>query len=184
MTGHDHALPADCFLAYYVHHEARYAAVPGVPQSEPHPMVAAQSTGGGCAWEFKVSEHDIAGTTVKVSVFADAFEAFVQIPGFFAALVEQKPSTLAEVRALLDSLGARDVTARTRGVPVTARATVLVDLANRSAQVVGTDGSWQGTWSGVSRSTAAERISVDGWRFADDRGWRMTPDGGTREVVR
>jgi len=64
------------------------------------------------------------------------------------------------------------------------RATVRVDLANRSAEVVDSAGRWQGTWSGTTRSTAAERIGTDGWRFADDSGWRTTPDGGIREVVR
>jgi hypothetical protein len=63
--------------------------------------------------------------------------------------------------------------------------TVLVDLGNRSATVVDSDGRHQGTWSGTTRSNAAERIAGDGWRFADpDGGWRMTVDGGTREVVR
>lgn len=67
---------------------------------------------------------------------------------------------------------------------MTALGMVLVDLANRSAQVIDTNGRWQGTWSDTTRSTAAERISAGGWRFADDRGWRMTIDGGIREVVR
>lgn len=61
--------------------------------------------------------------------------------------------------------------------------TVLVDLANRSATVVA-DGRWEGTWSGTTRSNAAEQIAGGGWRFADDNGWRTTPDGGAREVVR
>jgi len=67
---------------------------------------------------------------------------------------------------------------------VTARATVSVDLGNRSATVVDSDGTHQGTWSDTTRSTAADRIAADGWKFADDYGWRMTPDGGVREVVR
>lgn len=66
---------------------------------------------------------------------------------------------------------------------MTARGTVLVDLGNRSATVVDSDGGYQGTWSATTRSNAAERIAGGGWRFADDDGWRMTPDGGVREVV-
>ncbi|WP_170156197.1 hypothetical protein [Umezawaea tangerina] len=58
-----------------------------------------------------------------------------------------------------------------------------MDLANRSATIVDTNGRWRGTWSGVSRTTAGDRIATDGWKFTDNS-WRMTTDGGTRKVSR
>lgn len=62
-------------------------------------------------------------------------------------------------------------------------ATVRVDLGNKSATVVA-DGKWEGTWSGVTRTTTGEHIAVDGWQFAPDSTWQPDVDGGTREVVR
>lgn len=109
----EHALPDGYSLTYFVHHEAWYAHVPGAPRTEPHLVVCGGSADDSGAWEFRVSEHGINGGTVKVSVFADAFAAFRQIPEFFAALATQSPRTLSAVCALLDSLGARDITART-----------------------------------------------------------------------
>lgn len=61
-------------------------------------------------------------------------------------------------------------------------ATVLVDLANKSATVTADDGVHVGSWaSGVTRSNVEQ---VTGWRFVPGSQWRLTPDGGVREVVR
>jgi hypothetical protein len=115
MTG----MPEDCHLAYVVSHEAWYARQPGIVDQR-HIMVMASSSGGGCAWEFSVTEHDFGshGRAIKVGVFDDAFAAFAQIPEFYAALVAEKVETLDETRALLDRMGAVDETERTpRGTP-------------------------------------------------------------------
>lgn len=113
-------LPDDCVLAYYVDDEAWYASVlrqhGPMPYEQPSIAICAQSTGGGVAWEFVVTEHELSGTTIKLSMFADAFPAISQIPEFFAFLVDQAPTTLAVVREFLDSLGARDITNRRTGV--------------------------------------------------------------------
>lgn len=63
------------------------------------------------------------------------------------------------------------------------RATVHVDLANKSCVVA--DGTTQhGAWGpDITRTTAAAAIARDGWQFAPGSSWRMTIDGGIREVV-
>ncbi len=66
-------------------------------------------------WEFLVEEHHLSGRALCVYLFDSAWPAFAQIPEFFEALSgEDAPRTLADVRAVLDRLGATDVTARTR----------------------------------------------------------------------
>jgi len=111
-------LPADCFLAYYVHDEAWYAEplrrAGAFPNQFPTLMVCAQSEGGGVVWEFAVTQRDLGGPCTRVEMFSDAYDALTQIPEFFTEMVADKPSTLTEVRSLLDGLGARDVTQRTR----------------------------------------------------------------------
>jgi hypothetical protein len=109
-------LSADCFLGYYVHDEASYAAVlkpiGAMPYKVPALGICAASTGGGVEWEFVVTEHELNNTTIKVAMFAEAFLAFEQIPEFFAFLVDQAPATLEVVREFLDSIGAKDLTQR------------------------------------------------------------------------
>lgn len=62
------------------------------------------------------------------------------------------------------------------------RATVHVDLANRSCYVASPD-MFHGAWApGVTRSTAELAIAGGGWRFVPGSDWSLTPDGGTREV--
>ncbi|MFJ5984245.1 hypothetical protein [Lentzea sp. NPDC092896] len=63
------------------------------------------------------------------------------------------------------------------------RATVHVDLSNKSCVV--TDGATQhGAWApGITRSNVEDHIANAGWMFADGSEWRMTIDGGVREVV-
>lgn len=104
-------LPEDCRLAYVVGAEAWYAR--SDPSSRPYVSVMAAADGGGAAWEFQVEERDdVRPGTVQVQAFDDAFDAFVQVPEFFAALAEQQPSSLAAVVAILNELGARDDTQR------------------------------------------------------------------------
>jgi len=109
-------LPEGTHLAYIASHEAWYA----VPAQVAHPqlfvMASAEGSGGGVGWEFTVEEYELSGRpVVRVRMFFDSFAAYAQMPEFFAALAEQGESTtLASVRALLDSLGAVDETARRR----------------------------------------------------------------------
>ena len=112
-TSANSQLPDDCFLAYSLMHEAWYADV--VKLGKPTIMVGAASNGGGCAWEFVVTEHILGSQTgIRLEMFDDSFDAFAQIPDFFTRLRTGKPSTLREVQALLDSMGAVDSTERQR----------------------------------------------------------------------
>lgn len=108
-------LSDDCRLTYVITHEAWYGQIPTVI-SGPQINVVASAEGGGCEWEFLIEERDLgrSGKPIRLGVFDDAFAAFEQIPEFFTALGEQKPSTLAEVVKILDGIGAVDVTERTR----------------------------------------------------------------------
>jgi len=64
------------------------------------------------------------------------------------------------------------------------RATVHVDLANKSCYVASPD-TFHGAWApGVTRSTAEVAIAGGGWRFAPGSEWTLTVDGGIREVER
>ena len=80
-------LPEDCRLAYIVSHEAWYAR--SMPDRQPEMSVMAAAEGGGCAWEFTITEADFENRgmhPISVRLFDDAFAAFAQIPEFFAAL--------------------------------------------------------------------------------------------------
>ena len=50
-------------------------------------------------------------------MFQDSYAAFTEIAPFFATLADQRPTTLDEVRAILDGLGAVDETPRTSPYP-------------------------------------------------------------------
>jgi hypothetical protein len=65
------------------------------------------------------------------------------------------------------------------------RATVHVDLANKSAVIIDADGITQhGAWAtDITRDNVEDHIAADGWMFADDSEWHLTIDGGVREVV-
>lgn len=107
-------IPADCQLTYIVSRETWYAHVLTV--DEPDIMVHASARDGrGVEWEFAVVVHTHPVTEhIQVRVFDEGFPAFAQLPEFFMALAEEKPTTLAEVRAILDRLGAADWTLRQR----------------------------------------------------------------------
>lgn len=106
----------DCHLAYIVSHEAWYWSAARTPGEKPHLNVqaSARGSGGGVAWEFDVSEHELGGKPcTRIEMFDDAYEAFAQIPEFFVLMREHQPGTLREVRGILDGLGAVDETQRT-----------------------------------------------------------------------
>lgn len=64
------------------------------------------------------------------------------------------------------------------------RATVHVDLANKSCHITSRR-CFYGSWGpGITRSTTEGVIAVDGWRFTKGSEWVMTIDGGTRAVER
>lgn len=106
-------LPEDCYLAYIVMHEAYWAPRTWIPNEKPTVMVQAASNGGGVGWEFEVQDY-ASLNAVRVGVFSDSWAAFAQIPEFFAALAAGEVSSLADVRALLDRLGAVDRTERSQ----------------------------------------------------------------------
>jgi hypothetical protein len=92
-------------------HEAWYASVlKGAREIN----IMAESVGGGCAWEFKIELRDDLGdkTAYRLSVFDDAFVAFVQIPEFFELLGESRPVTERGIIHLLERVGAVDSTDR------------------------------------------------------------------------
>ncbi|MDH2424792.1 hypothetical protein [Sphaerisporangium sp. TRM90804] len=107
-------MPDGCRLAYVVAHEAWYGQVLGVVD-RPRVWVAA-AAGGGVEWEFSVEEVDYGHRAIRVDIFHDAFDAFRQIPEFFAALAEQRTTTLPEVVAILAGMGAVDQTERVRSL--------------------------------------------------------------------
>lgn len=98
-------------LTYSVPAEAFYAGT--LAPSELRCIdVQASSDLGGVAWEFSVYEADLGRSTVGVRLFTGAFQALADIPDFFEALREEEPGTKAEVRAILDRVGAWDKTSR------------------------------------------------------------------------
>lgn len=76
-------------------------------------MAAGANEGGGVKWEFGVVEHDLGrAPALKLSIYDEGWEAFTCMAPFFAALASGEVRTLADVRNLLDSLGAVDKTER------------------------------------------------------------------------
>lgn len=92
--------------------------------------ITALVPGNGCLWHFGLFEHetdkggdDIPGApaenTLRLEIFADGFAAFAEIPGFFRNLARYQPTSIAEVRATLDRMGAADLTPRVNPSTVT-----------------------------------------------------------------
>ena len=106
------ALPGDTHLAYCDRREAWYAR-PG-ERPEINISASAKGSGGGVAWEFGVAEYELGAgrPSIRLRMFDDAFAAFGQIPGFFAALTEREVASLDDVIELLRDMGAADETAR------------------------------------------------------------------------
>lgn len=101
-------LPRDAFLDYVIAKEAYYAHV---TREDPEIQIRAASREGGCHWEFTAVQ--VGNIGVQVCVFDDAWRAFNDLPEFFQALAARgKGTTLADVREILDNLGAVDSTQR------------------------------------------------------------------------
>lgn len=73
----------------------------------------------GLEWEFTVEHHvfthDLSSAAgpkrlhaTKVMIFDDAYQAFADIPEFFAKMAELQPTDLSDVRTILIALGAID----------------------------------------------------------------------------
>lgn len=100
-------LPEGCELTYTVYADAWYA----LPEHEPYVGVQASAKDGGAAWEFVFTEpRNLGCEAIRLGIFEDAFDAFVQVPELFIALAGQRPTTLTALRGLLDEIGARNVT--------------------------------------------------------------------------
>jgi len=103
-------LPEGTHLAYYDYRATWYPS-----REQAIDISASAGPGEGGAWDFTVTEKNLGthGTAIKVEIFEDAFAAFTQIPGFFAALATMASyPDLDTVILLLKSLGAADETAR------------------------------------------------------------------------
>lgn len=107
-------LAPDCYLSYTINHEAWYwDAVADRYGNQHSVMVHSTSTGGGVDWEFSIEEVDLGSVrAVRAGIFDDAFKAFTQVPELFARLASEAPKDVAGVVAILDQLGAVDVTER------------------------------------------------------------------------
>lgn len=106
-------LPGGMHLAYVDCRHAWYYRIPGVVDVPGIAISASADVGGGGAWGFAVEEVDAGGPALRLRIFHDAFAAFAQIPGFFAALAAGA-RTLDDVVAILRDLGAADETPRQR----------------------------------------------------------------------
>lgn len=108
-------LPKDTHLAYTVWTEAWWYDASRTPGDHPQLMISASAkgSGGGVAWEFPIESYELGGEMVtRLKMFNYSYQAMAQVPEFFAALMEQRPGTLDQVRAILDALGAVDETER------------------------------------------------------------------------
>jgi len=92
----------DATRTFVVTHEAWWSE--HLVQRNPEIMV------NGGAWEFGIRYHSI--RAIRAEVFDDAFAAFTEAPEVFAALAEQRPTTLDEVGDILLGLGYQDTTDR------------------------------------------------------------------------
>lgn len=115
-------LPPGAVFAYSYDPEAWYwPAVASDPRTVPDIVIKARYAGDGVEWEFVEWEfmvEDDGSGEVRLSRCLSREDLELpraQVPELFAAMAELRPRTLEEVRALLDLLGAADVTKRTRG---------------------------------------------------------------------
>ncbi len=101
-------LPAGAFLDYVIAKEAYYAHVTG---PDPEIQIRASSREGGAHWEFAAVQ--VGNIGVQLRLFDAAWRAFNDIPEFFQTLAAAgRGTTLADVRKILDDLGAVDATQR------------------------------------------------------------------------
>lgn len=93
-------------LTYTIPHEAYYKSA----FTDVSIGVQKSANEGGVAWEFSIVQHGNVG--LRVEIFDDAWQAFTEIPEFFAELAKAGRTTLDGVREILDDLGFADRTQR------------------------------------------------------------------------
>jgi hypothetical protein len=139
-------------LEYIVGHEAWYADANKMVDPNPYLGVAKAADEGGCAWEFQIADRTeaIGRPAIQVQIFDDAFAALVELAPVFAVFADEGPTTLAEVREILDRFGFVDATARTspygaeramgEAARLRAKAAELTAAADRIEDEAGTTG--------------------------------------------
>jgi hypothetical protein len=102
-------------LEYIIGHEAWYADANKMVEPNPYLSVIKAHQEGGCDWELQIIDRSatIGKPAIQVTIFDDAFAAFAELAPLFTALADQQPTTLGQVRNILDRLGFVDATART-----------------------------------------------------------------------
>lgn len=121
----DIRLPDEARLTYTISHEAWYW--PAIHAHERHDGEIMISVG---PWEFAVRRYDLGSKHhLRVEIFDETWPAFDQIRLFFDALAAGEVGSLADVQALLDRLGAEDVTERVSPYRDQAPATTQVVLS-------------------------------------------------------
>jgi hypothetical protein len=105
-------LDPDCKLAYTIIDETYYRDAMK-HQERPLLWVSSSCEDTSIDWQFNVEEYTFDwGRSLQLTMHPSACKAIVQVPELFAALAEQEPKTLSEMVAILDRLGAVDVTER------------------------------------------------------------------------
>lgn len=101
-------------LEYIVSDDAWYAEANRHVNTDPYLNIAKVADGGGCAWEFQIVDKSrtIGQPATRVEVFDDAFAAFAEVTPLFAAIADEHPAALDEVREILDRFGFADATTR------------------------------------------------------------------------
>ena len=110
-------LPDSTRLAYEVTAEAWYSRIPGTRRDAPQIRISLK--GPSRLWDFTVEVTGYNSPVLRLTMLQDAYPALTQVPEFFAGLQQVSRGSLAEVRSLLDWLGAEDETERERKHPGT-----------------------------------------------------------------
>lgn len=114
-------MPEGTHLAYTIYHETKWWSEldkntrPNEGRRCIQVAASAKGQGGGVRWEFGIVEYNLDRPALCLEIFDEGWEAFGLMAPFFAELAAsgyRAGWTLAEVRELLDSLGAVDETDR------------------------------------------------------------------------
>jgi hypothetical protein len=113
-------LPDSYQLTYTVMHEAHWWPIlkaNGAAPDDGHPSINinARNPDGRSKWDFSITDRELrnASPSLRLAIFDEDWDAFDLLAPFFAALAAGRAKTIEDVRALLDSFGATDVTERT-----------------------------------------------------------------------
>ncbi len=102
-------------LEYIVGHEAWYADANKMADPDPYVGVIKAHEEGGCDWEFQIVDRaeGVGKPSLQVQIYDDAFAALVELAPLLATFADERPTTLADAREILDRFGFTDVTSRT-----------------------------------------------------------------------